>query len=115
MYLTFSQRLVQGASLVHKLLQLDPKIGLDLRQTDIRTIIAVIFCLMTLGIDTAPSITSYLAERGSPFDEDTVEFVLAQYEGEDPSQHLWERDYLGAYSPLDELLTEYQLPVSNFD
>jgi hypothetical protein len=112
---TVTQRLIQGASFIRQMMQREPVITLDLRNADTRTILVFMYCLMVDGVDTAPAIYRYLAQRNCPLSRETIDFFLDQYDGDDPEHHLWKRHNFGDYFPMLEFLDQHTPRRSKFD
>lgn len=76
-------------SQVNKALGAEPLIRPNLSDTDIAAVIAVVCWLIGHGYHEPEDIFAYLSNNGCPLSRDSVDFLLAQYEGVDREYHLW--------------------------
>lgn len=101
---TFPQRLLGDIKQLQAALNHEPAIRPSFAKAGISTVVRIIFATMLNGLSQSAAIFHYLEARGCQFDRDTIDFLLAAYEGEDPRNHLWQRGNLGGYEPLVEAM-----------
>jgi hypothetical protein len=103
---TTTQRLIQTAPTIRMMMQYGPKVGLDLSFADVPTVLVVMFCLMWNGANDAPDIYNALSGMSCKLDRESIDFLLDQYDGDDPKRHLWESFNGAKFMPKFDLLHE---------
>ena len=101
-----TQGIIKNAPAIRRMMQYGPKVGLDLSCADIQTVLVVMFCLMWNSVDDASCIYGRLEAMNCKLDRDSVDFLLHQFDGDDPRVHLWE-SVNGSFMPNFDLLHEH--------
>jgi hypothetical protein len=96
----FTHRLIYAAPGIRQAISHEPDIVPDFSGATIKTVVALLFCLMWNGIASPREMQSYLDQHGCRFDHETILFLLNVYDGTDPFRHFWTSNDQGNFEPL---------------
>lgn len=96
---TIAERVRQSLAQMTALINREPAIRPDFSNIDHLTLVEVMLAVIHRGNDNlnAEQIFDYLHKRGCPFDRQTIDFLLCQYDGHGETHFLWSRSRWGTY------------------